>query len=175
MSATDFIATLALITAVASLTYTMVVDRRRPRLKVRGAIVHIFDRSPVHVDRHGPYFDISATNHGPGRISVRGVGLTHRGRIKRWYRRFIKGDNVQGAVLNALPDSPNQLPMWLEVGESLTLFYPPDSDILKENEIFDCFYLHDSLGGQHWAQKGVFVEMRESLATPDRLDTEVKD
>lgn len=172
MDATDFIATLALVTSVASLTYTMVVDRRRPRLKVRGNIIRVFERSPNHVAQQGPYFCIAATNLGPGRVCVRGVALTHRGRLKRWYRSYIKKNVVQGAVLDALPESPNQLPLWLEVGESLSLFYPPDSDMLSKHEMFDCFYMHDSLGGQHWAQKDVFDDARESQAKSNPLDKE---
>ena len=94
MDTTDFIATLALVASVASLTYTFVVDRRRPRLKVRGNIVHVIERSPVHVERQGPYFSITATNLEPGRVSVRGVGLMHRGRLKRCYQRYIKKNYV---------------------------------------------------------------------------------
>lgn len=175
MEPTDFIALLALITSVVALTYTFVVDRRRPRLKVRGDIIHVFARSPIHVEQQGPYFSITATNLGPGRVSVRGVVLTHRSRLKRWYRRRIKKNSVQGAVLDALPESPNQIPMWLEVGESLNLFYPPDGEMLEKNEMFDCFYIHDSLGGEHWAQKSVFDAARKSLAKPDPLDVEVSD
>lgn len=78
-------------------------------------------------------------------------------------------------VLGTLPESPNQLPMWLEVGESLNLFYPPDSDMLNKDEMFDCFYMHDSLGGEHWAQNGVFDAARASLANPDPFDMEVSD
>ena len=164
MDTTDFIATFALITSVASLTYTWAVDRRRPRLKVRGDIVNVFDRSPVRVEQQGPYFNITATNLGPGRIRVMGVGLTHRSWLKRRYRRYIKKDNIQGVVMDALPESPNQLPIWLEVGETRNLFHLHDSEILNKHDMYD------SLGGEHWAQKAVFSRLRESLAKRDPLD-----
>lgn len=171
MDTTDFIATLALITSVVSLTYTMVVDHRRPRLKVRGGIMHVVSRSPVCVDQSGPFFSIRATNVGPGRVNVTGVGLTHRCRLKRWYRRWIKRDAAEGAVLDALPESPNHLPMWLEVGESLVLFYPPESGMLDEHEMFDCLYIYDSLGGRHWAQKGVFHSARADFARTEERES----
>lgn len=173
MNTTDFIATLALVTSVAALTYTIIVDRRRPRLRVHGRIIHVFDRSPIHVKQRGPYFAISATNMGPGRVLVKGVGLTHRSRMRRWYRRAVKGDTIQGAVLEALRESPNQLPLWLDIGESLDLFYPPDSEMLEEHEKFDCFYLYDSLGSWHWAPKGVFADARSSLANADPMDANI--
>ena len=165
MDITEAIATLALITSVVALTYTVVVDRRRPRLKVTAGILHVFDRSPIEVRQSGPYFSISATNLGPGRVSVLGVGLAYRNPVRRWYRQHIQKNLTQGAVMDALPESPNQLPTWLDVGESLNLFFPPDS-------LYDCFYLWDSLGGKHWVPKGVFDSARASRDRADeRMDT----
>lgn len=162
MELSDFIAALALVTSVVSITYTMVVDRRRPRLEVWGGIKVVIVPG---VGKQGSYFSISATNHGPGRINVLGVALTRRNRLTRWYRRVVKKDGTQGLLVNTSPESPHTLPMWLEVGESLTLFYPKDGDyIVEENEMFDCFYVYDSLGGHHWSEKGVFKRARESLA-----------
>lgn len=73
-------------------------------------------------------------------------------------------------VLDPLAESPDTLPKWLEVGESLTLFYPPDTDMLQEHELFDCFYLFDSVGGRHWAPKRVFEKARESRARLDQMN-----
>lgn len=167
METTDFIATLALVTSVVSLTYTIVVDRRRPRLRVIGNIILGFHRSPVGAKQHGPYFSISATNLGPGRVRVDGVCLTHRSGVKRLYRKFVKNDVTRGVVLDTLAESPDKLPKWLEVGETVSLYYPPDGDMMQENEIFDCFYLFDSVGGTHWAPKRVFEKARKSLAGVD--------
>ena len=175
MSTADFIATIALITSVVSLTYTFVVNRRRPRLKVYGNIVHVFEHLPTQLKKQGPYFSISATNLGPGRVFVKGLCLTHRGRLKRWYRRVVKRDTVRGFVLDAHHESPDQFPKWLEVGESIELLYSADSGMMDEDDMYDCFYVHDSLGGNHWAPKGVFVAARESLAISDPLDTESRD
>ena len=167
MDLTDFIATLALITSVVSLTYTIIVDKRKPRLKVRGDIRVVIERGSDGGRQRGSYFSIHATNHGPERVNVMGVGLTHRSRLKRWFRRVIRKDETQGALLEASPESPHQLPMWLGIGETLTLFYPENSEFLQENELFDCFYLYDSLGGNHWAPKGVFRSARETLERRD--------
>lgn len=164
MDTTDFIAILALVTSVASLMYTIVVDRRRPKLQVTGAIIQIYDQSPIEVRQHGPYFNIRATNHGPGRVRVTGVCLTHRSRLRRLFRQYIKKDLKQGVVFVASPESPNKLPKWLEVGESLDLLYPGNAEMLQENDQFDCFYLNDSIGGKHWAQKRVFDMARKDLA-----------
>lgn len=131
--------------------------------------MHIFDRSPLAVQHHGPYFSINATNLGPGRVCVQGVGLSHRNVLRRLYRQYIRKDLTRGVVLDALPESSDKLPKWLEVGESLSLFYPLDSDILQEHEAFDCLYLFDSIGGEHWAQKRVFEEARENLTQPDQI------
>ena len=173
MNTTDFIATFALVISVVSITYTIVVDRRRPRLKVYGNVIHVFERSPTRVNQQGPYFSINATNFGPGRVCVQGVGLMHRSGLKRWYRRVIKKKDVRAVVVDTLPESPHQLPKWLEVGESVTLFYPTDSDMLNEQELFDCFYIYDSLQGNHWPPKGVFDAARTSLAELNSSDMEV--
>ena len=163
MDVTDSIAMLALVASVISLTYTITVDQRRPRMKVRGDVIYIFDRGRSDVTQQGPYFSISATNHGPGRVRAVGVGLTFRNPVKRWYEKFVKDNSVRGAVLEALAISPDHLPKWLEVGESLTLLYPSDGELLQENTIFDCLYIHDSLGKLHWAQPRVFASARQQL------------
>lgn len=160
---TDIIALLALVTSVVSLTYTMIVDRRRPKLQVRGKITREYIRSPLEVKLGSSYFNIRATNLGPGRVCVNGIVLSHRNALKRLYRRYILKNSTEGMVLEALPKSPDQLPNWLEMGESLSLFYPKESDMLEEHEMFDCFYLLDSLGGKHWAQKRVFEEARNQI------------
>lgn len=160
----DFIAILALVTSVISITYTVIVDKRRPKLKVSGDIRIVIVPG---VGQQGSFFAIHATNHGPGRVNVLGVGLTHRSRLKRWYRRTIKRDETQAGLFETSPESPNQLPMWLEVGDRLTLFYPEDSNVLEESEIFDCLYLYDSLGGKHWAQKDVFKSARKTVEQRD--------
>lgn len=167
METTDFIATLALVTSVVSLTYTVVVDRRRPKLHVMGNIMHEFHRSPIGASQHGPYFCIRATNLGPARVLVNGVCLTHRSGIKRLYRKYVKDDVTRGLVLDTLAESPDKLPKWLEVGETVCLFYPPDAKMLQESEMFDCFYLFDSVGGTHWAPKRVFEKARKSLTGVD--------
>jgi hypothetical protein len=163
MQTSDFIAILALITSVVSITYTVIVDRRRPKLRVRGAIVHLYDRAPGHVERHGPYFSVSATNHGPGRVCVNGLAVARKGRIRKWLKRILKRTETEGVVLDPLANSPNRLPKWLEVGESLTLLYPADGDLVAQTD-FDRLCLFDSIGGQHWSQRKVFVAARESLA-----------
>ena len=160
MELSDFIASLALITSVIALTYTILVDRRRPRLEVAGGIKWVFEGVPPNRRQTGTYFAIDATNLGPGRIYVLGVGLTHRSRFRRWYRRAIQKERTIGVLMDTAPESPQKLPIWLEVGERVMLFYPEDTEVLEENELFDCFYLYDSLGGKHWAPKGVFKEAR---------------
>ena len=170
MEITDLIAILALVTSVVSITYTIVVDRRKPKLQVRGNIVHVFGRSPLAVQQHGPFFSISATNLGPGRVRVTGITLTHRSGLKRLYRRYIKNDTTQGTVLDTSDESPDKLPKWLEVGESLTLFYPADTDMLQENELFDSFHLYDSIGGTHWAPKRVFEKARQGQARLNEMN-----
>ena len=162
MSVTDVIAISALVTSVISLTYTIIVDRRRPKLQVWGGINLMFENVGDRRRHTGSYFAIRATNLGPGRVNVLGVGLTHRSRAKRWWRRVIRRDQTQGALVDALPESPNQLPMWLDVGQQLIVLYPKDSEFLEESDTYDCFYLFDSLGGNHWAPKGVFKSARES-------------
>lgn len=171
MQTSDFIAILALITSVVSITYTIVVDRRRPRLQVRGDIIDIFDRSPTGVNRHGPYFSISATNHGPGRVRVVGVAIARKGRFRKRLKRLFGKAETEAAILDALPESPNQLPMWLEVGESLTLLYPADAEIVTQTD-FDRLYLYDSIGGQHWSQRRVFSAARASLARRSDRESE---
>lgn len=162
MEVTDLIATLALVASVVSLTYTIVVDRRHPRMEVRGSIIYQIDRSISGVFKQGPFFSVSATNRGPGRVLAEGMALSYRSPLKRWYNRKIKKSDRQGVVLEALPTSPNQLPKWLEVGESLILLYPSDSEMMQESAIFDCLYLYDSLGNRHWAQRHLFESARQS-------------
>lgn len=165
LTTTDFIATLALVTSVVSLTYTIVVDRRKPRLSVFGNIVHLVSRDPDASGLQGLYFQVVATNHGPGRIRVDGMGLRFRSRIRRLWRKFIVRNITEAVVIDTSPNSPHQLPRWLDVGDSLTLLYPSDSEFLEESKIFDCFYLYDSLGNNHWPPRGVFNLARESRAS----------
>lgn len=171
MDTTEVIATLALVVSVVSMTYTVVVDRRRPRLRVVAGIIDIVIPETDHAEGSvdGPFFRVEATNLGPGRVQVQGVALWIRNFWRRWWFVWIRKISTQAAVICSMPESPDRLPRWLEVGESLTLLYPADSDMITnyrspEHPYYDCLYLYDTLGRRHWAESGVFDKVGESLS-----------
>ena len=145
------------------MTYTVVVDRRKPKLKVHADIRTAYFGVQ---GTQGPYFVIRATNHGPGRIHVEDTTMATRSWLLRWYKRQFNKDNTRAIFMNAAPESPDRTPKWLDVGESLTLFYPQITKIVMQEQ-YDGLYLSDSLGCKHWCQKDVFKKARESLAPPE--------
>lgn len=163
MGIIEAIATLALITSVVSLTYTIVVDHRRPRIEVKAKISYVMSEKEER-GIGGPYFAVLATNHGPGKVLAQGMALSRRSVIKRWYHKHVRKDQVRGWVHWIPPESPHQLPMWLEVGQAITLQFPADTSIVQNPEIFDCLYIYDSLGRRHWAQRKAFETARKELA-----------
>lgn len=172
MDTSDWIAIVALAISTLSVGYTIAVDRRRPRVRVRADMIYIFERGTNHMNRRGPFFMIKATNFGPGRVCLHGIGLTHRSRLRRMFRKYFKSDTTQATILDPMHDSPGQLPAWLDVGQTLQLQYPSDSEFLEESEIYDCLYIYDSLGGEHWAPKNVFRNARESRESANKRSIE---
>ena len=156
VSLTELIALLALVTAVVSITYTIGVDRRRPRIEVTANLSEMYHfGSTTKVLSEGPYFCVFATNCGPGRAFAKCVYLGYRSRYKRWYLGRLRQKPIKGAVIQALSESPDQLPKWLDVGETVTLVYSVQKGPLQLAHKYDCLYVLDSLGREHWAQKRV--------------------
>lgn len=171
MDTTDVIAIAALVVSAISLTYAYVVDHRTPRLRVRAGIKAVATQvSPTRREHTGDYFMVDITNHGPGRSYVHGVGVRRRSKLLRWWRS-IRGMDVQGYMLDTDINHPNPLPCWLDVGESATVVYPVDSEVIETDE-FDDVMVWDSLGKTFSAQKHALRDARKSDLRAARIEAQ---
>lgn len=102
------------------------------------------------------YIGISATNHGPGSVTLQTIELRDTSLWKKLRRK------QKYAVLTHDYTNPysGHLPKKLEVGETLHLFLDYDGQcFLKEQ--FSHIGLLDSFGRTHWARQKTLKELRK--------------
>ena len=123
----------------------------KPRLRVRfqvSTLVH-----PAMESR--TYLDVSATNHGPGRVTCNMIHVKTAS-LWRTLTRRIKHGVIVGDWTNPMSA---KLPKVLEVGDRATFLIPYDKDCFLSGETTHIGVL-DSFGRTHWAGRRNVEEAR---------------
>ena len=93
------------------------------------------------------YIIITATNHGPGAVTLSMVYA----KISSWWKWVLRKEKFAVVMHDFLNPKSGQLPHKLEVGEGIDLLFHYNADcLLKEG--FTHVGIRDSFGRIHWAK-----------------------
>jgi hypothetical protein len=145
----------------------------------------IFPKAKVHVsfgainvhylsdETIGPFLSLSATNYGPGQVTLHAVVARSR---RDWRKRFKR----QIGLLNPLNNFPNEtnssigpfgggLPKKVDVGEEFSAFLTFQHEALRDEPLVDVGFA-DTFGRFHWAPRksvrSTRTQIRETFPKP---------
>ncbi len=107
------------------------------------------------VDSSLPFIGVTATNHGPGSVTLNALEL----RETLLWKRITKTHKCAVLIHDYKNPYSAKMPKKLEVGDSLSLFVDYNSEcFLKES--FTQIGINDSFGRTNWASKKSLKEVR---------------
>ena len=149
---------LAVMISTATFGWTVHRDTIRPKVRVRWSISMVLEQGMKREDIP-EYAMLNLTNMGPSSVQIH---MAQLGYSRWWQRRWrlLRGKYAYGAVPHSLPGF-SQLPATLEVGDSVNVVFPVDSDAITGDE-FDRIGVFDSFGRNHWCKQKEFLDTRRA-------------
>jgi hypothetical protein len=137
---------------------------------------------PNMPDHGREFLTLSATNYGPGDVTLHSAVLRHYrdGWWKSWRAFFNKHLRRQYGMLNPLQDFPMRfdhsigpfsggLPKKIAVGESFSSYFPQEVDWFTHRRVRIGF--SDSFNRNHWCSKDDIRKVTESLKKKQKEKT----
>jgi hypothetical protein len=145
-----------------------------PKAKVRVTFRAMIIFQPGSADHGREFLTLSATNFGPGEVTLYSVIYRHRKKQwwKDWRALFNKHYRWQYGLVNPLHDFPLKfdhsigpfsggLPKKIATGEEFSSYFPRQVDWFQHNRVRIGF--SDSFGRNHWCERQDVQKVRAGI------------